>query len=219
MKQFLVCQICLTLLFTVSCATKKIEAPLALPEPPQYTKVPHPEGLDLADLKAIFYDKQAPALNIIDNCDANYKKLTTATQSKEEIQKGVQELVSLDPASYHWCFYGKLLGLENQLKTQSYIEEKQKLVVETFAFLTPVAKAYYIWFHDSRYMRWAIDRYKKLSEFVFYRRLELGKNPYFDATDLAVGSFSRFREPASEQPKLGVLEKYGILKPLAIPTD
>ncbi len=199
------------LLILGGCASTKVGPLPAMPEPPDYTQVSHPEGLDLADLKALFFKKNVPTLESLDSCDADFKKLTALTQSKEEIQKGTEELVQLNPIHYHWCFYGKFILLEDFFKTQTYLEERQKAVLETFSFLAPVGKAFYIEFHDSRYLRWAIYRYRQLSDFVFYRKLEGGKNPYnIDSKDVATGSFSQFKESPTSSAE--VLVKYGIVK-------
>ncbi len=202
------------ILFLWSCKTAQIEPTPAMPEVPKYVRVSHPVGLDLGDLRAIFVGKEAPQLEALKTCDADFIKLRELTQSKEEQEAGVRELVKTEPVKYHWCFYGKILLLENQIKDTAYLDEKQKNVLDVFVFLTPISKAFLKEYKDSRYLRWAISRYRRLSEFVFYRKVELNSTM---STDLAIvpplGSndpYGFYRESSAETN--GVLEKYGLGK-------
>ena len=47
-----------------------------------------------------------------------------------------------EPVKYHWCFYGKLLELEEKLKTEPYVDVRQDRVLKTYQFLVPIAKAF-----------------------------------------------------------------------------
>jgi hypothetical protein len=193
------------------CTTAEV-APQPAPVsmlPPPYVQVPHPAGYDLADLRAIFTDRTAPKPDDLKGCEEDLKKLKTLTQSDDEITQGTRELIRRDPVRYHWCFYGKILQLEADLKSESYLDERQKKVLDTYGFLTPVGRAFIQEYHDSRYMRWAVRHYKQISEWVFYRKLELTPQATSDLVE-ASNPFGLLREPAGPVP---VLEKYNIARP------
>ena len=154
------------------CSSSKITP--TLPTPPPYTQVPHPHGTDLADLRALFYDPTAPKMpDFALNCDQGFRKLIGVTQSIDELQQGIRELIRSNPVHFHWCFYSQLLILEEGLKKETYVDEKQKQVLDNFQFLSTIARAFSMEFHDSRYLRYAVVYYKKMSEWVFFRRLDL----------------------------------------------
>ncbi len=190
-----------------SCATTKVEPLPPLPEAPSYVQVPHPEGLEYGDLMAIFTEQGAPAPASLKGCEGEFTKLRKATLSKEELLNGARELVKRDPTKYHWCFYGTLMTLETQVKEMAYIDERQKAILDAYVFITPIARAFHLEYQDSRYLRWAVQRYRRFSEYVFYRRLE----PTPQTNSELVGTtqpWGAFRTPAAER---GVLNKYGIV--------
>ncbi len=199
-----------------ACSTSQVQPLAILPEaPPPYIQVPHPAGLDFGDLLAIFAEKGAPSPNAFKDCDSEFTVLRVKTQSREELLQGARELVRRDPVRYHWCFYSKLYDMDMQLKSAVYLDERQKLVLDHYLFLTPVARAFQVEFNDSRYLRWAVSRYRGVSEHVFFRRVELSPQ---GAADLAgpVNPFGRYRKSADPQPQ-GILDKYGILAPAPPP--
>jgi hypothetical protein len=164
----------MTAIFTGCSTTQVVEEKAPLPIVPQYVKVPHPAGFDLADLKAILISPLAPENimgSFVETCDSEFKKLTESTIQKEERQKGAAELVLGDPERMHWCFYSKIAKLEQVLQGDSTWSERQKLVLENFEFLSPVANAFLSTYHDSRYLRWAAQYYSKISEWVFFKKL------------------------------------------------
>jgi hypothetical protein len=190
------------------CSTTEV-VPFPLPSPPVYTQVPHPVGMDLGDLVAIFTDDKAPqSKDFAKTCDTDFRKLEKLTGSRDETLEGFRELVKLDAVTYHWCFYAKLLELESDLKARIYIDERQKTILDAFSFLAPLARIYASEFHDSRYLRMAIMRYQKWSERIFYRKLELtpaGTSELVKASN----PFGLWRDTLET---VSVLEKYHILK-------
>ncbi len=199
------------LLVGVGCSSIQTDPIGPLPQlPPEYVQVPHPDGLDRADLIAIFTDLKAPSPEQVMNCDADFILLRKRTNSKEEQQTGARELVKRDPLKYHWCFYGKLLALDDKLKNDVYLDEKQKDVLTTYVFLTPIARAFMQEFADTRYMRWAVNRYKRLSEYVFYRRLEMTPR---STEELASASSPFGAVRPNNESATSVLTKYGIIRP------
>ncbi len=184
-----------------------------LPEVPEYAKVPHPAGFELVDLKAIFLSPMAPTAvlgEFADTCDETFKKLTKVTQSHDELSKGTQELVAQDPERMHWCFYAKISRLQDSLQSDTTWSSRQKKVLETFEFLSPVANAYLNQFHDSRYYRWASLYYSKVSEWVFFRKV----TPTAENTQTIMATSRTELEPwvpVEKETKTGsILTKYGI---------
>ena len=192
------------------CSAAKVEPLPAMPEPPKYVQVPHPEGLEHGDLLAIFTESGAPAPETMAGCDSEFTRLRKATASRDELSDGARELVRRDATGYHWCFYSTLLNLEKKLKETPYVDERQKLILEAYLFLTPVARAFKVEYQDSRYLRWAVSRYQRLSEYVFYRRLE--PTPQTNAEIMGAATpFGANRPPLAADR--GVLDKYGIAAP------
>jgi hypothetical protein len=190
------------------CSTTEV-VPAPVPSPPVYTQVPHPAGTDLSDLSAIFTDEKAPQdKDFAKNCDLEFKKLEQLTKSRDEVLEGLRELVKQDPVTYHWCFYAKILALETDLKAGKYVDERQKIILDAFGFLAPLARTFASEFHDSRYLRMAIARYQKWSEWIFYRKLEL--------TPLGTSELVRASNPfglwRDTLETVSVLEKYHLLK-------
>ena len=192
-----------------------VKSPDALPEePPPLVQVPHPQGFDLGDVRAIFNEKGAPELETNKNCDTEYRKLLTLTQSREELKQGAREFVRNDPVKYHWCFYTKIIEMEAGLQKDTYIEERQKRVLDTYDFLTPVAQAFQSDFHDSRYLRWAIQRYRRLSEWVFFRKVEISPQTTLEMSVIE-NPFALWRQPTDDHKP--ILEKYGFVAPPGTP--
>lgn len=194
-----------------SCSSGQIDPLQELPKPPAYTEVPHPGGLEYADLLSIFTDPQAPTPDSLANCDSDFQKLRKATLSRDELQDGVREMVKADPSKYHWCYYSKVFLLDKKLKEMTYIDEKQKLIIDTFLFLTPMARAFQSEFQDSRYYRWAVGRYRRYSEMAFYRRVE----PTATANAELAGAVSPMgsQRMVPLDSERSILEKYGIANP------
>lgn len=193
-----------------ACSTTEV-APVPPPKisPPEYVQVPHPAGFDVNDLAVIFQDPKALKMEAVQACDADFLKLSKLTQSQEELRQGARELIKSDPVLYHWCFYGKLLQLEEFLKTAAYIDEKQKKVLETYSFIVPIARGFMNEFQDSRYLRWAIRDYRHLSEWVFFRKLDQTPAMSAELTEVT-NPFGLWREPAAEGGS--ILEKYHLTK-------
>ncbi|MBC7690417.1 MAG: hypothetical protein H7222_01500 [Methylotenera sp.] len=208
-RSALVAAISFILLFD-GCSTTQVEPLPEFPaELPPYVQVPHPPGLDLGDVRGLFAEKGAPDRAAYAGCDQDFLRLREKTQSKIEIDRGIRELVKRDPVKYHWCFYSKVLDLEDQLAHDIFIEDRQKAVVDHYIFLTPVARSFMNEFRDSRYLRWAVTRYRRVSEFVFYRKVE--------ATPQLSSELIRVSNPFSDvRPSLdteaSILEKYGLIE-------
>ena len=198
------------LITAVGCSTTQLSPePAPAPSPPPYVHVPHPAGTDLADLRAIFHDPTAPSAESTKDCEKDFLKLKKLAQNEEELRDGARELVSLDPVKYHWCFYTRLSELQESLASMQYIDEKQKKVLETYAFLVPVARGFLQHYHDSRYLRWSVLNYKRISEWVFFRKLELSPEETAELVQIA-NPFGLWREETAPD---SILEKYGIVRP------
>ncbi len=201
--------------FWVSCTTtqKELPPPMPPPEPPPYTRVSHPVGNDIGDVIVIFYKPESPDRKTLTDCDKDFRDLLSKTQVAEEIKQAANEFVKEDPVSYHWCFYSKVLDVEEGVQKQPFLFERQKVVVEGYEFITPIAKAFYREYRDSRYWRWAIEYYKHLSEFVFDERVNTTETTKQELVT-GVPSFYGWRAPQeASKSEDRVIEKYGLRKP------
>ncbi len=206
-----------SLMLLAGCSsTVTVSEKIPLPEVPEYVKVPHPAGFELADLKAIFFSPLAPK-GVLgefgDTCDDEFKKLSQLTTSKDDIRKGAVELVTQDPERMHWCFYAKISKLQDTIQGDTTWNTRQKKVLDTFGFLGPIANAYVDVYKDSRYLRWAALYYSKISEWVFFKKV----NPTPDSTLNFVQNSRSDLEPWVQVQKTNgqvtttsVFSKYGI---------
>ena len=201
----------LLLALSTACSTTSVEPPREPPpEPPTYSQVPHPSGLGNGDLRAIFQQSNSPDPTVVQGCDSDFFKLRERTNSKDELNEGIKELVRSNPVKYHWCFYSKILELDAALKKDAYVDQRQKDVIHAYLFIAPVARAFLSQFSDSRYLRWAISRYRTLSEYVFFRKVEI--SPYLTSEMVGAADPYRFVNTAEEQD-MSVMEKYGLGEP------
>jgi hypothetical protein len=170
-----------------SCTAPSVVEPIDPPRDakvPPYAFLPHPPGQTIGDVKFLFTAKNAPSQASIYGCDAPLRAVIEQSSSKEEVDKAALELVKKDPVTYHWCFYGKILSMDSGLETEDkYVDQKQKRVLSTYEFLAPIARAFMAEYHDSRYLRWAIQDYRRLSEIVFFRRLDIAPETSVDIID------------------------------------
>lgn len=188
------------------CASSEI-VPIAAPRSPEVLRAAQPLGADLGDIEALFHDPSAPAREELKGCDSDYRKLTSLTSSSDEVRRGTAELVRVDPVKYHWCFYSKLLDLFASMKASHFIDERQKATLDSFSFLTTVARAFMSEFRDSRYLRVSVKHYRRVSEWVFYRRLELTPKGTSELVE-AENPFGFWRDQANESL---VLSKYNLV--------
>ena len=211
---------CVLSLSACSTTAEKVEPMPKLPEVPSYAHVSHPQGYDLTDIKMMFYSKLAPKPEDMKGCDAEMLKLRTATTSVDEISQGARELVLKDPVKYHWCFYAKILEINEAIKSPNvYWGERQKMVLETYLTMVPIARAFKLEYGDIRYLRAATRQYKQMSEWVFFRKLELTPEGTQELMDDVSNPFSLWKKP--ELAETSVLEKYGMSKsepnPMGLP--
>ncbi|MCC7441351.1 MAG: hypothetical protein IT285_06950 [Bdellovibrionales bacterium] len=156
------------------CSTPQGAIPLPeLPEVPAYVRVPHPGNADLNEVRALFQSPEAPTPETLAACTADYERIQTMTQSKEDHSQAAQELVGLRPEAYHWCLYWQFVRLEDRIKELPYHDERQAEVLKAYAFIVPVARAFREVYQDSRYLRIAAFRYQKVSERIFFRQVAL----------------------------------------------
>lgn len=194
------------------CSTTEVVEPLPkLPEVPNYAHVAHPQGYDLTDIRLMFYSKLAPKPEDMKGCGDEMLKLRSLTTSIDEVASGARELVLKDPVKYHWCFYAKMLEVYDSLKsTETYWSEKQKKVMEVYLTLVPIARAFKVEYGDVRYLRVANRQYKQMSEWVFYRKVDLTPEGTEEMMEDVSNPFSLWKKP--EMASESVLEKYGIAR-------
>ncbi len=159
----------------MACTTVEIVPP---PTPPALIRVVHPEAWSASlmtpdELTKLFLSAQAPTdTSFYMSCDQDVRKLYEATKSVSERVQGIRELILRSPVAYHWCFYGKLRQIEQDLQKDSLFQEKKKRILEAYVFLAPVAKVFAESFHDSRYLRWASVRYQRTSGSFLFRKVD-----------------------------------------------
>jgi hypothetical protein len=189
------------------------DAPAPPPEvsAPGYAGVPHPLGLQVGDVHALFLAPDAPKRESDEmrTCSVDYENLEKKTKSRDELKQGLLELVRKEPIRYHWCFYHHILLLEEGLRKAELLDERQKAVVNAYRFLAPLSRAFYREFHDSRYLRWAVSYYRRASELAFFRRVETSPG----LTQELVGSGGDDVNRGISEKSTSVLEKYGIVVP------
>ncbi len=205
--------------FTIaSCSTTKEVPPLEpLPVVPEIAGVRHPSGYEWADLEAVFLGPDVPSPDVWKGCEKVLQTLNEKTVSRDERDRGALEWVADEPVKAHWCFYDGLRQLHTSLEKTESILEKQKQVLSAFSTLIPTARAFQKEFQDTRYLRWAIHEYRKLSEQVFYQSLTLSPDMTALLVETGPDPSSIWRRPAEQTGS--VLEKYGLRVPvMAEPT-
>ena len=192
-----------------ACTTSILKPSLPV-NPPSYTQVPHPQGGDLGDINALFQERGAPRNpNFAKVCGADFTSLKRSALSKSEIDAGIDELVMHDPVHYHWCFYARMAKLEEEIKADTYVDERQRKLLQEYEFFVPVARVFKNNFNDSRYLRWAIARYRKLSEWIFSRKLDLTPQGTAEFVRPEV-TFGLWRSPVEQR---SIMEKYHLGDP------
>jgi len=193
-------------LLAACTSIQEVRAPQLPVEPAPILDLPHPQGYGSTELKSLFIGAKAPDRATLKDCGADFNKLVARTQAMDELRTGARELVLENPADYHWCFYDKFLVLEEELRKPLGIEERQKLTLEIFHWAVPFARAFQLEFKDSRYLRWAVQRYRALSPQIFFRAVELTPQA---TEELAVleNPFGIWKAP---QQAASILSKYGL---------
>ncbi len=194
----------------LGCSSVEVEPLPPLPKVPEYTTVPHPMGYQLVDIKAIFNHPDAPTMGDLEKCDEKLRVLKKKTNSFDERKRGVRELVASEPVFYHWCFYSRVLKLHDDIDSNESIQARQNMVVSAYETIAPLANAYRKEFQDTRYYRWAVKDYRKMSEAIFYRSLTLTPESSVLIVESMPSPHALWRK--SPDQNRSILEKYGIKK-------
>lgn len=200
------------------CSTTTTLVPQPRPKEiavPDYAYLPHPRGYTTGDVQLLFTEKSAPSREALAKCQDDFRALYKKVDSIEERARGVRELVSRDPAAYHWCFYSQILDLADGLGKDDFVDEKQKRIMTTYEYLVPVARAFMQEFQDSRYVRWAIKDYRRLADLYFYRKVELSPEMSGELVDVAVPVDLKPAQTYEDVSKASVIDKYKIADSLA----
>ena len=124
----------------------------------------HPDGFNISDVRALFTSPGSPQLDTQLNCDFDYYAESTIARNREELFMALPEHVKSDPDKYHWCFYAKILLLEDDLSRDTlYVDEKMKLITKRYPFLVHIARIFLADFDDPRYLEFANHNYKRLN--------------------------------------------------------
>jgi hypothetical protein len=169
--------IAITILSMLSYGCSTGKESLVIMQPvvtPEYMKLIHPNGIQMADLKLILFEKDAPKEpEFVLTCATEIEKILKNTTSLLETIEISKRLVEKNAKTYHWCFYFKLAKLDDDLTTIDYIVDKQSEMIKSYNTLVPIARSFYEVYRDSRYLRWATWYYQANSEKIFYNTLEL----------------------------------------------
>ena len=198
--------------------------PLVAIPVPKALQLEHPEDFSISRLEELFGKKSTPlwTKETLGKCVRPITELQSKVHSYAELENGFRELVRTDPVLFHWCFYGTLLDLEKALSEESFILEKQSMVLRAFKVLAPISKAFLNETSDSRYYRYSIRRYQELTERVFFRKVEV----LSEVTEKLVNLHhwpAPDRQPSSAEVKSGdteisVLKKNGVEPPEMLET-
>lgn len=133
-------------------------------------KIEHPQNFSMAALDKMFQKANVlPQSESLKTCDQDFRKALPLAKEKSKQLDLAKELIHLDPQHYHFCFYQQIKNLEeSKIKN---LEERQKMVIETYEFLAPIARAFLETYGDSRYLSWAVKEYQQINPVVFYRRV------------------------------------------------
>lgn len=185
---------------------QSVQAPALPPAPAPVLDLPHPGGFSSNELKELFTLAKAPEPKALRGCTDDFMALARKTQLREELRAGARELMIENPSRYHWCFYQSLLELDERLQKPISLDERRGLTLSTFSFAIATARAFQVEFKDTRYLRWAIQRYRSLSPIVFHRRVELSAEA---TAELAVieNPFGIWKPAPDPQ---SILKKYGM---------
>ncbi|MBS1959435.1 MAG: hypothetical protein JST80_08190 [Bdellovibrionales bacterium] len=185
-----------------------------MPEVPDYVKVPHPLGYEIAEIRALFESPLAPKGGLTefsDTCDSEFRMLIRATSIKSERRQGANELVTQSAEKMHWCFYGKVERMQDALKKESSWSARQRIVLDAYDFLTPIANAFLSVYHDSRYLRWATQYYSNISEQIFFRKVVPGPENTLALTTSASSDLETWTTANKKgDKKASVFTRYGI---------
>ncbi len=194
-----------------SCSNLQVvEAPALPPKMAPALDLPHPMGFGVQELKSLFLAAGAPDRGGLAKCSSDLETLIAKTQLREEIRDGARELVTEDPARMHWCFYERLLSLEEGLRSATDLQTRQTLALTAYRMAVPLARAFQLEFKDSRYIRWAIQRYRAMSPSLFYRKVELTPEATLEMAVLE-NAFGAWKTEPTPQ---AVLTKYGLRAPV-----
>ncbi|OFZ54774.1 MAG: hypothetical protein A2428_17260 [Bdellovibrionales bacterium RIFOXYC1_FULL_54_43] len=158
------------ILFGTSCSslnkegTSKAETPAtaAGPDLSYKNRIEHPMGMTIADARSIFLTKGAPKIESLEKCDFDYQAEAMLSRTREELFMTMPSHVRDEPEKHHWCFYAKLIQLEDDLEKTPYIEDRQKLIVSRYIYFVHLARIFQADLDDARYLEFATHNYKRL---------------------------------------------------------
>lgn len=103
-------------------------------------KIEHPQNFSMAALDKMFQKaKVLPQSESLKTCDQDFRKALPLAKEKSKQLDLAKELIHLDPQHYHFCFYQQIKNLEeSKIKNLG-----QKMVIETYEFLAPIARAFF----------------------------------------------------------------------------
>lgn len=194
-------------ILTAACAHHRTLA--EMPAPPEYIEVVHPASLDIADIRGALRANKAPTAEELAGCLQPLLEVQSLTTGKNEVQQAAVELIHKDAPYYHYCFYSSITSITDTVRDSAILWSKKKsMLLQNFAVLVPLARAFKLEFQDTRYLRVSIRHYKQLSAWVFFRDLELTPEMTAELVDVQTNAFANRR--MVEDRELSVLDRYNV---------
>lgn len=135
--------------------------------------LPQPAGVGIGDVMDLFVKKEAPSLESLKDCDREFYDFSKTNRRDGPKLSIARKLVRIHRKRIHWCFYSKILEVENPLDESLDHLGQIALMIRNYVFLTPIAQAFLSEFGDPSYLSVATFRYQQLNEALYSRRLEI----------------------------------------------
>jgi hypothetical protein len=133
------------------------------------SKIAHPKNFEIETLKQFFKLESTPRGllgEFADMCDEDFKRSMASDGTARELKDLAHEFVKTNPVKMHWCFYSKLVRLDEVLTGDSSWAERQNAALKAYEFLSPVANAFNKIHQESRYKKWTNHYYSKINDWV-----------------------------------------------------
>jgi hypothetical protein len=194
-----------------------------------YMTLPHPIDYRTPSVEALFTNVDPKRDEAIKRCSQVVDQIQTQVVSMEEQKQTLKEWLRKDPSSCHWYFYSSFKQVEQALAQKEYIDEKQKITLEAYSRIVAIAQAFHEEYTDPRYLYFASVNYQRVSQMVFYRKLDLAPETTLQMTaystdstlkpekDLETPMLNKVLEQSAEKQIMSSVPLDEDLKEVAVP--
>jgi len=159
----------LCLVFCTSCSSVQISESEEADAEPQLAdlsyraRILHPDSPEIESVRALFAKEGVPDRTYLNKCDFDYRVETMLARSVEELLTTLPEHVRSNPEKYHWCFYSKMLDLEEKLTEMSSQgpAAQRKYLLNQYRFFIYLARVFEVDLDEPRYLDFARMNYKR----------------------------------------------------------